>query len=204
VLMRSEKNCCAIIPVKKALLFFLLLLPAFIQAQNDTTILADSLPTEIQEAPKEDPPPEIGSTEEGKTDYFLKKWGSPADSFMTQRHVPDSIVKKMQQDDDFWYANADIKEEKKSEDKKSNYTPLGQRQWFQTLLWLVIIGGFAAVIMWYLAGSNVGLFRRKNKAIDATGEEELATEDIFAINYQKEIDKAEAGANYRLAIRLMF
>jgi hypothetical protein len=29
-------------------------------------------------------------------------------------------------------------------------------------------------------------------------------EDIFAINYQKEIDKAAAAKNYRLAIRLMF
>ena len=123
---------------------------------------------------------------------------------MLQRHVPDSIVKKMQQDDDFWYANAEIKEEKKPEDKQSSYIPLGQRQWFQTLLWLIIIGGFAAAIMWYLAGSNVGLFRRKNKDLQHTGEEELETEDIFAINYQKEIDKAEANGNYRLAVRLMF
>ena len=30
------------------------------------------------------------------------------------------------------------------------------------------------------------------------------TEDIFAINYQKEIDKACSKGNYRLAIRLMF
>jgi hypothetical protein len=71
-------------------------------------------------------------------------------------------------------------------------------------LWLVIIGGFAAAIMWYLAGSNVGLFRRKNKYLQDTGDEQLETEDIFAINYQKEIDKAEANGNYRLAIRLMF
>ena len=58
--------------------------------------------------------------------------------------------------------------------------------------------------MWWLAGSHAGLFRRKNKALQTTGEDELITEDIFAINYQKEIDKAEANANYRLAIRLMF
>ena len=41
--------------------------------------------------------------------------------------------------------------------------------------------------------------------IDEEGkEEELATEDIFAINYQKEIDKAAQQGNYRLAVRLLF
>ena len=187
------------IPGKKRLLFFLLLFPAFIQAQNDTTLLADSLSPEIQKPPEEYQPPAVESTEDIKSDYFLKNGDSPRDSSISQRHVPDSIIKKMQQDDNFWYANAEIKEE-----KEPAYTPIGQRQWFQTLLWLVIIGGFAAAIMWYLAGSNVGLFRKKNKALELAGEEELATEDIFAINYQKEIDKAEAGGNYRLAIRLMF
>lgn len=189
----------------KSLLFLLLLLPVLIQAQSDTTILADSIPPEIIEAPAEEPPTvEVSTDDNERNDFFLKKWDSPADSTVVQRHLPDSLIKKMQQDDDFWYANAEIKEEKKREDKQSTYIPLGRQQWFQTLLWLLIIGGFAAAIMWYLAGSNVGLFRRKNKGLQNAGEEELVTEDIFAINYQKEIDKAEANGNYRLAIRLMF
>jgi hypothetical protein len=202
--MRYKKNICHPIAGKKFLLFFLLLLPAIVQAQSDTTILADSLPQEIIEVPAEEQSPAEETTEEIKSSYFLKKSNSPVDSFIVQRHLPDSIIKKMQQDDDFWYANAEIKEEKEPEDKRSNYIPLSQQQWFQTLLWLVIIGGFAAAIMWWLAGSNAGLFRKKTKALQSNGEEELATEDIFAINYQKEIDKAEANANYRLAIRLMF
>jgi hypothetical protein len=70
-------------------------------------------------------------------------------------------------------------------------------------LWLVIIGGFAGFLMWYLAGSNVGLFRRKSN-IMGSEEEETVTGDIFAINYQKEIDKAAQQGNYRLAVRLMF
>ena len=59
--------------------------------------------------------------------------------------------------------------------------------------------------MFYLADSNVGLFRRRKTLVDpaSTGEEEIP-EDIFAINYQKEIDKAAAQGNYRLGIRLMF
>jgi hypothetical protein len=195
------KNIRSALPGKRSLLFFLLLLPALVHAQNDSTLLADSLPQENIVAPAEDTKQIIESTEDVKTDYFQSRWDSPGDTNIQQRFVPDSIRKKMQQDDDFWYANAEIK---KPEYKKPDYKPLGQQQWFQTLLWLVIIGGFAAAIMWWLAGSNVGLFRRKNKLIPNTGEEELVTEDIFAINYQKEIDKAEAGGNYRLAIRLMF
>ena len=202
--MRYKKNNCHATAGIRPLLFLVLLLPVFIQAQSDTAILADSLPREIIETPANDPPPAEVSKEDTKSEYFLRKWNSPVDSSIVQRYLPDSLLAKMQQDDDFWYANAEIEEEKNPTDKISDYVPVGQQQWVQTLLWLVIIGGFAAAIMWYLAGSNVGLFRKKNKALQNTGEEELVTEDIFAINYQKEIDKAEANGNFRLAIRLMF
>ncbi|HEY6063083.1 MAG TPA: hypothetical protein VIV35_05715 [Chitinophagaceae bacterium] len=198
------KNICKAKTGKKNLLFFLLLFPVLVQAQNDTTMLADSLSPEIREPPGEYQPPSTESDVDTKNDFFLKKWDSPGDSSIIQRHVPDSIIKKMQQDDNFWYANAQIKEEEKPGDQEPVFTPIARQQWFQTLLWLIIIGGFAAAVMGYLAGSNVGLFRKKNKALQTTGEEEPDTEDIFAINYQKEIDKAEAGGNYRLAIRLMF
>jgi len=191
------------------LLFVLLFSPAILPAQNDTTVLADSLLPVIQENPTEEPstdeePGDAISADDTDENYFLKKWESPRDSLFVQRKVPDSLLHKMQKDDDFWYANAEIPEEKKPEQRKSTYIPLGQQQWVQTLLWLVIIGGFAAGVIWYLSGSNVGLFRRKNKAIRNTNEEEPATEDIFAINYVKEIGKAESNGNYRLAIRLMF
>ena len=191
---------------KKVILFFLMIAPAFAYAQIDTTILSDTLIQHIEEPP---PPPQEEVTvtdqfEEDKTEYFLKKSDLTKDYNIEQRRVPDSVIKKMQQDDDFWYANTEIKAKPKPEEKQPDYTPLGQQQWLQTLLWILIIGVFAAAIIWYLAGSNVGLFRRKNKIILTAGEEEMETADIFAINYQKEIDKAEASGNYRLATRLMF
>lgn len=200
-MLRYKKNICHAITGKRTLLFLLFFLPAIIQAQTDTAILSDSLIPEIIETPAEEPPAvEVSTGDREKNEFFLNKDDFAADSSIMQRHLPDSLVTKMQQDDDFWYANAEIK----PDDKESDYVPLGKRKWFQTLLWLVIVGGFAAAIMWWLAGSNVGLFRRKNKDLQNTGEEELETEDIFAINYQKEIDKAEANGNFRLAIRLMF
>lgn len=194
-----------LINIKKILLFVLLVTPVFVYAQTDTTFISDTLMNDIEEPPL---PQEIitesDPDENNNKDYFLEKSDFTEDNIIVLRNVPDSIVKKMQQDDDFWYANSEIKKEKKPEDKKSDYKPLGQLKWLQTLIWIIIIGVFAAVIITYLAGSNVGLFRRKSKIIQATDETELETVDIFIINYQKEIDKAESNGNYRLATRLMF
>lgn len=184
-------------PVKTSLFLFLLFASLNAKAQDDTLVY-DSSVNIIKEAVKEVDPPD-----ETANQYFLNKWQGGSDSFkVEQRHVPGRLVKEMQNDDDFWYANTDIKKEK-PELEKSNYVPLGRRSWFQTLLWLIIIGGFAAAIMWYLAGSNVGLFRKRSieNPVDLSDE---IPEDIFAINYQKEIDKAAAQGNYRLAVRLMF
>ena len=204
--MNNQQHHAPAIFRKRLLFFLLLVLPLWIQAQTDSVVLNDSLPADNRETITKDAPRLDITTTENEDGRFLKKGESAEDSFIVQRHVPDSLIKKMKQEDAFWYANAEIKEEENAntKDQESGYTPVGQRKWFQTLLWLVIIGGFGGVILWYLAGSRVGLFRKKNKAIESNDEEELSTEDIFAINYQKEIDKAEAGGNYRLAIRLMF
>jgi hypothetical protein len=126
----------------------------------------------------------------------------------------------MQQDEDFWYANAKVKRQNDNDnelvittdaDTVGHYNtvtkigkPLVMKKWFQTLLWILIIGGFAGFIMVYLANSDTALFRRRNKAIAVAADEETETTDIFAINYQKEIDKAIRNGNYRLATRLMF
>ena len=155
---------------------------------------------------QQDPPPEVDEyidDEEKETDeiYFSDK--NQYDSLqITQRNVPDSAIKSMQEDDDFWYANTTIPK-KNTEKNNKRYTPIGQQAWVKTLVWIIIIGGFAAAIMWYLSDSSIGLFRKKSK-VEQTVEEEVETQDIFAINYQKEIDKAAAQGNYRLAVRLMF
>jgi len=66
------------------------------------------------------------------------------------------------------------------------------------------MGVFVSFLIIWLAGRNLGILgKRRRNIADETSEEEI-TEDIFAINYQKEIDKAAASGNYRFAIRLMF
>lgn len=137
-------------------------------------------------------------------EYFDSKSLHPylIDSF-EKRSLPDSAIKKMQRDDEFWYANYAFEKEEQKERNLNGKTPVTERTWFQTLMWLVIIGGFAYALILYLSDSSIGVFRKKVKSIN---EEQLVeeSENIFEINYRDRIDKAIKAGNYRLATRLMF
>jgi len=193
------------------LVFLALFFSAQVQAQTDydTATVAIDTTTTVEDSPYKDEETDVDQYD--KKENFLKYWKNNYDTTsLEQRKLSDSLVKKMQADKDFWYANKEFEKEKKEKQKQKddnydiNYIPLGQRTWFQTLIWIIIIGGFAAFLMIYLSGSNVSLFRKSSKTIRSDEEAEIVTEDIFAINYQKEIDKAVAQQNYRLAVRLMY
>lgn len=190
---------------------FLLLfvcLQFFLYGQNNEkidTLLKYELDTTIVPVlPDEEPPAEEKySEEEAETvddnaEYFLRKefTGGFSDSLIL-RKLPDSVMRRLRGDDAFWYANEIFKKKQQKQAKGFTAHPF-----FQTLLWIVIIAGFATFLMLYLSGSNMGLFRKANKII--TDDDSVDTDDIFAINYQKEIDKAVGMSNYRLAVRLMF
>lgn len=120
------------------------------------------------------------------------------------RKVPDDVVKDLQQQDAFWYANKEFK--KKNEPatpEESGWSDFFTKEWFRVLIWMIIIGGFIAVLVWYLISVNVRLFQKRSVSLKQTAEGEVS-ESIFDINYQKEIEKAIKENNYRLAIRLMF
>jgi len=192
-------------------LFFSLLLRAQYQEIDSTRLLSRDL-ERITDTLIETPTPAEEITEEKEYEdeqaesnmiYFLQKElqtnGGGPDSLQL-RKLPDSLVKKFQREGAFWYVNYVFEEEKKKKEKK----PLTETPLFQTILWLVIIGGFVTFVIMYLANNNVSLFRKANKAIGADRESDIETENIFEINYQKEIDKAVNNGNYRLAVRLMF
>lgn len=225
MLMTFKKYCKGSVTVKVIFIFALLLFSFQSYGQEDEkkdTVVYDTTKA-LEPLPEEQTDTE-GSTEEEK--YFFKR----SDTLSVQvRNIPAGVTKKMKEDKEFWYANADLKNTKTNEkiirerrdgkngqkekneqalkeqqQRDASYVPLGQRSWFQTLLWIITIGAFAAVLIMYLSGSNVGLFRKKNVITTKETEEDFSTEDIFAINYQKEIDKAVSQGNYRLAIRLQF
>ena len=153
------------------------------------------------ESPLEEYSPIEQETEKNTMEYFDQKYLYPLTDSVQKRALPDSVAKKMQQDEDFWYANYAFEKEKEKELKRK--TSITEQTWFKTLMWFIIIGGFAVALMLYLSDSNVGLFRKKVSVFqDEKHEEE--TENIFEINYKVRIDKAVKAGNYRLAVRLMF
>jgi hypothetical protein len=117
------------------------------------------------------------------------------------RKIADSTIENLKKDDDYWYANMVPEKEKPVEIKRTK--GLLDEQWFRILMWVIIVGGFIAVVVWYLTSSNIMLFRKNAKKINVDEEEEIS-EDIFALNYEKEIQKAVSEKNYRLAVRLMY
>ncbi|MEO8406369.1 MAG: hypothetical protein ABI480_17295, partial [Chitinophagaceae bacterium] len=156
-------------------------------AQDDTIVDEDEQTT--------------SSDEERKPDYFLPKWTSGGEHDTLQlRRISDSQKTKMSRDENFWYANYIFKK-KKPENQQTDRRESTSNS-FSTLIWILIIAGFVAFLVLYLNNSNVKLFRSSKTIADE--EAGLETDDIFAINYQKEIDKSIAAGNYRLATRLLY
>lgn len=180
----------------------LLLIDQPLSAQADEPLPDDDTTTTrttIDVAPVE-------SIDQDKPNYQFQPIDETDSIQLQLRRVPDSVVTRLQEDDDFWYANAD-REKKKRDDARTNsrnirYDDEGPT-WVSTVLWVLIVGVFLALVIYYMAES--GLFRRNRRIPEAKGQDmEEMPEDIFAINYQREIDKAVANGDYRLAVRLHY
>lgn len=168
-----------------------------LQYEIDTTVV-DTVVSEKTE--EESYVPDTVEESKPEQEYFLRKefTGGLTDTLKFRR-LPDDVIKTLREDKAFWYANETFKKREKKQKEKSGFTA---HPVFQTILWLIIIGGFVTFLILYLYNSNAGLFRKSTSIV---GEEtEMETNDIFAINYQKEIEKAVGMSNYRLAVRLMF
>ncbi len=188
----------------------LLFLCVSLLGQAQQTPEEDVPDTTVTVTPIEAPPPLldtiVGDTDivedEEDTSLFIpteRQLNDGGPDSLQLRKVSAAQMKKLQEDDAFWYANAIIKKKKEQPRRRGSFL---DSNLFEGLLWLVIIVVFIAVLVMYLSNSNVRLFR-KNRSIAAV-ETDIETEDIFAINYRKEIDKAVGENNYRLAVRLQF
>ncbi len=142
---------------------------------------------------------EESEDEESVFDYIWvdgKRWDS------SQAKVLPTVYKqKLKEDKDFWYANTIF--QKKEKDIEKEDASFGVHPVVRTLIWFLIIGGFAAFLIIFLYNSNAGLFR-KSKRIKGVQQEVEEQEDIFEINYPKEINNAVSAGNYRLGVRLLF
>lgn len=179
------KYCCMVM---------LVLLTSHIHAQEkyDTLKLLDTLIGA----------PPVERTNEDNIIYFDKITITPK---IHLRNVPDSIVETLKKDPNFWYANTAPLKKKQAVTKQKEPAglPFYRQPWFKTMLWIIIIAAFVAVVIWYLAVSNVRLFRKAATSMNGARQEE-EDNDIFSINYDTEINKAINAKNYRLTIRLLY
>ena len=217
--MQIKKNKYQFIvpPKKMRIIILFLLLNTFVQAQSATqrrekkewpdtivklkyqldTIAPVDQPVDTAE--DEDYAEETNEEDTTEHEYFLRKefTGGLPDTLRFRR-LEDNRIKALREDKAFWYANETFKKREKKKERINFMV----HPFFQTLLWLVIIGGFVTFLILYLYNSNAGLFRKSSNIADE--EADIETNDIFSINYQKEIDKAVGMNNYRLAVRLLF
>ena len=138
---------------------------------------------------------------------------------IAQRGLADAAVNEFKKDEDFWYIPAiekletRLKNDPKFRDSllnAHNRELVDERQksilyqpWFNNLLWIIMIGIFAAAIIYFLVQNKVNIF--SGNAASAAGENnEDGHEDIFSLSYTKLIQNAEKQNDYRVAIRLMF
>ena len=138
---------------------------------------------------------------------------------IAQRHLIDADIKALKTEEDFWYIPAiekmetRLKNDPKYRDsllnvknralKNENDNSIFTQPWFNTLLWIIIIGIFLAAVVYFLSQNKISIFSR-DAASSADDESENEQEDIFHLSYNKLIQKAEKEQEYRTAIRLMF
>lgn len=120
------------------------------------------------------------------------------------RPLPADEMERLRRSDDYWYANLEKQDEPKTVPARKKQNWLAEK-WVQNLLWIVILCSFIAVVIWYLASSNVFIFRSRAKKIsDEATEGGNLPEDIFSIHYDHEIARAVKASDYRLAVRLQY
>ena len=76
------------------------------------------------------------------------------------RTVPDSMVQKLKKDEAYWYVNTTPPRQKLKQAPVEQKNRWYQKQWVSTLLWIIVIITFLAILAWFLASSNIRLFRK--------------------------------------------
>ena len=123
------------------------------------------------------------------------------------RQLPDSFLGRMRSSEDFWYANHSFAEQKQVEkDAPRNppATPFFGKPWVRTLIWVLIIGGFVGLMVWYFVSSNIRVFERRNPPLPDQPEDALLSDNIYGIDFQNQIYQAIQRKDFRFAIRMMF
>lgn len=169
--------------IKGGLLFIVLQFAFNGMAQNDTTY------TTLENIPYD------------SITYFDNVESADAVTIQ-QRNIAETTLHQLSKDDAFWYANL-APERPKAAAKKPDWLLFLQQKWVKSLFWIFIIGGVAAVVIYFFVTGNINLFTKPSKKLNEETEADVA-ENIFTLNYAAEIEKAENKENFRLAVRLHY
>lgn len=153
---------------------------------------------EVTDSVWSEPPPPVEEVEVSSFERVTR------DQAVDVRKLPADKVSEIKEDDAYWYANVEPEKKKVKNAAPKQNVSLVDKSWFQNLLWIIILCSFVGVVIWYLASSNIRLFSRESKKVDEENNTEETTDDIFAIQYDREIQKAVDAKNFRLAIRLWY
>jgi len=125
---------------------------------------------------------------------------------VAQRRMDTAKIFKLKGEEDFWYIN-EVPPKKTAQSTKPQNASIEERDpaWICNLLWFLVVGGFIAILIWFLIASDVKLFRKSPPVIDHISEgEDLNTENIYDIDYEESLKRVVAAGNYRMAIRLLY
>lgn len=113
------------------------------------------------------------------------------------RTIPAKELNTVKSNEAYWYINEAPPRSKKEAEKPSDL------RWLNTIVWVVIAGIILTLLVWFLRTSHIQLFRNSGKKISEKKEQQLA-ENIFEMDFDKEIQKTTDEQNYRLAVRLLY
>lgn len=157
---------------------------------------------------------EASGEDQSETLYFIRKDDTTSlfdSSVIEWRIVPDSVVRSIKKDGAFWYADKDM--EKKSEESEKfswfekiilGLINLLAHPVFRKILWTIIIGGFAAAVIWFLVQNQMNIFGSGKKSVVVRKTEAEVTEDVFSADLEKAANAAAAQGNFRQAIRFQY
>jgi len=139
-----------------------------------------------------------------EVDKFSKKNPVEQQRIINERSLSPARVQGMKKGKEFWYADkpGDKKQEDTSEKKGFWYyfLKLITSSVWRFVFWAIVIGAFLLVVILYLRTFTAGSRKLKGQAITAEPEQE----NIFAANFDEQLNKALNNHNYRLATRLLF
>lgn len=181
-------------PFIKIFLFVLLFLAntSRVRAQQsvvvDSTILMQDTVQVVEDGVKE---------EETSRDPFLDHTGQQ--SSVTPRRLSQGRLKEIKSEKRYWFADSAF-----AKKPKSGYgMPFFMKGWVKAVFWILVVGGFAIALAFYLYYNNFRLFRKKDIPVKTEESFDLP-ENLFDIDFEKELKKALAGNDHRLAVRLQF